>query len=352
MEIGLYSFAENTPDPLNNGHLQSPAERLRDLLEEIRLADEVGLDFFGLGEHHRADYVASAPAVILSAAAAVTKRIRLSSAVTVLSSDDPIRVWQNFATLDLISNGRAEIMAGRGSFIESFPLFGYELDHYDDLFEEKLAELIRIREGGPVDWPGSTHTRPIPGIEIYPKPVQEKLPLWIAVGGTPNSVARAAWYGLPLMLAIIGGRPEQFRPFTELYRRTAEKQGHDLRKLAIGVSSHGFIADTRSEALDIAYPAHSAVMNKIGRERGWPPSSRAQFEAGAGREGAYFIGEPNEIVDKILLQHEWFGHQRFGLQMSVGTLPHKKLMHAIELFGTRVKPAVHKALGVSTDKNV
>ena len=344
MEIGLYSFAENTPDLLNNNHLQSPAERLSDLLEEIRLADEVGLDFYGLGEHHRREFVASAPAVILAAAAAITKRIRLSSAVSVLSSDDPIRVWQNFTTLDLISNGRAEIMAGRGSFIESFPLFGYALDDYDDLFEEKLAELIRIREGGTVDWPGSKHTKPIPGIEIFPQPVHGTLPLWIAVGGTPNSVARAAWYGLPLMLAIIGGRPEQFRPLAELYRATAEKQGHDLARLPIGVSSHGFIAKTRAEALDTAFPAHNMMMTKIGRERGWSPGTRAQFEAGAGRDGAYFIGEPAEIVDKILLQHEWFGHQRFGLQMSVGTLPHKKIMQAIELFGTEVKPAVTKAL--------
>ena len=214
MEIGLYSFAENTPDPLNGGHLQSPAERLKDLLEEIKLADEVGLDFYGLGEHHRPDFVASAPVTILAAAAAITRRIRLSTAVTVLSSDDPIRVWQQFATLDLLSNGRAEIMAGRGSFIESFPLFGYELDDYDTLFEEKLAELLKIREGGKVLWEGSEHTKPIPGIAIYPKPVQEPLPLWVAVGGTPNSVARAAYYGLPLMLAIIGGNPEAFTQFT------------------------------------------------------------------------------------------------------------------------------------------
>lgn len=345
MEIGLYSFAENTPDPLNGGRLQSPAERLKDLLEEIKLADEVGLDFFGLGEHHRPDYVASSPVTILAAAAAITRNIRLTTAVTVLSSDDPIRVYQQFSTLDLLSNGRAEIMAGRGSFIESFPLFGYELDDYDALFEEKLAELLKIREGGKVEWPGSQHTRPIPGLAIYPKPIQDPLPLWIAVGGTPNSVARAAYYGLPLMIAIIGGNPEAFQQFTHLYRATAEKVGHDVSKLAIGISSHGFIAENSQDALDIAYPAHHEAMSRIGRERGWPPTTRAQFEAGAGPSGAYFMGSPQQVIDKILQQHEWFHHDRFGLQLSVGTLPHDKVMKAIELFGTVVKPAVNKALG-------
>jgi probable LLM family oxidoreductase len=351
MEIGLYSFAENTPDPLNNGHLQSPAERLTDLLEEIRLADEVGLDFYGLGEHHRPDYVASAPVTILAAAAAQTRNIRLSTAVTVLSSEDPIRVWQQFATLDLISRGRAEIMAGRGSFIESFPLFGYDLDDYDNLFEEKLAELIKIREasqkGEKVEWPGSEHTKPIPGIEIYPRPMQEALPLWIAVGGTPNSVARAAYYGMPLMLAIIGGNPQQFQPMTELYRRTAEKVGHDVTKLPIGISSHGFIAENSQDALDIAYPAHHEAMSRIGRERGWPPTTRAQFEAGASPNGAYFMGSPQQVIDKILMQHECFNHDRFGLQLSVGTLPHAKVMKAIELFGNIVRPAVNKALALA-----
>jgi probable LLM family oxidoreductase len=346
MEIGLYSFAENTPDPLNGGRLQSPAERLRDLLEEIELADQVGLDFYGLGEHHRPDFVASAPVTILASAASRTQRIRLSTAVTVLSSDDPIRVWQQFATLDLLSGGRAEIMAGRGSFIESFPLFGYELADYDTLFEEKLAELLEIRKGGKVTWPGSDHTHPIPGLEIFPKPVQDPLPMWIAVGGTPNSVARAAYYGLPLMLAIIGGNPEQFRPFVELYRSTAEKVGHkDWQMLPVGISSHGFIAEDSQDAGNIAFPAHHEAMSRIGRERGWPPTTRAQFDAGASLHGAYFVGSPQQVIDKILLQHEWFGHDRFGLQLSVGTLPHDKVMKAIELLGTIVKPAVNKALG-------
>ncbi len=347
MQIGLYSFAENTPDPLNGGRLQSPADRLKDLLEEIELAEQVGLDFYGLGEHHRADFVASSPVTILAAAAARTKSIRLSTAVTVLSSEDPIRTYQQFSTLDLISNGRAEIMAGRGSFIESFPLFGYELADYDDLFEEKLAQLLEIRKGGAVQWPGSQHTKPIPGIEIFPKPVQDPVPLWIAVGGTPNSVARAAYYGLPLMIAIIGGSPKQFQPFTELYRRTADKSGHDSRTLPIGIGSHGFIAENSQDALDIAFPAHHEAMSRIGRERGWPPTTRAQFEAGAAPQGAYFVGSPQQVIDKILMQHEWFKHDRFGLQLTVGTLPHDKVMKAIELLGTVVKPAVNKALGAT-----
>ncbi|MEO6395130.1 MAG: LLM class flavin-dependent oxidoreductase, partial [Devosia sp.] len=331
MEIGLYSFAENTPDPLNNGQLQAPAERLADLLEEIELADQLGLDFYGLGEHHRPDFVATAPVTILAAAAARTRSIRLSTAVTVLSSDDPIRVYQQFSTLDLLSNGRAEIMAGRGSFIESFPLFGYDLNDYDALFEEKLQMLLAIRKGGKVDWAGSAHTRPIAGIEIYPKPIQEPLPLWIAVGGTPNSVARAAYFALPLMIAIIGGRPQQFAPLVELYRDTAAKMQHDITKLPIGISSHGFIAEESQDAMDTAFPAHQAAMSRIGKERGWPPTTREQFDAGASPHGAYFIGSPQQVIDKILMQHEWFGHARFGLQLSVGTLPHAKVMKAIEL---------------------
>ncbi|SFV30084.1 probable oxidoreductase, LLM family [Devosia crocina] len=344
MELGLYSFAENTPDPLNGNALQSPAERLRDLIEEIELADQLGLAFYGLGEHHRPDYVASSPVTILAAAAARTKSIRLSTAVTVLSSEDPVRVWQQFATLDLISSGRAEIMAGRGSFIESFPLFGFKLDDYDALFEEKLEMLLNIRQGGKITWPGSTHTQQIPGIAIHPEPLQNPLPLWIAVGGTPNSVARAAYYGLPLMIAIIGGRPRQFAPLVDLYRQTGEKMGHDARQLRLGVSGHGFIAAESQDARDIAFPAHSAVMSKIGAERGWPPTTRAQFDAGATPDGAYYMGSPQEVIDKILMQHEWFKHDRFGLQLSVGTLPHDKVMKAIELYGTVVKPAVDKAL--------
>ncbi|RUT35025.1 LLM class flavin-dependent oxidoreductase [Arsenicitalea aurantiaca] len=344
MELGLYSFAENTPDPAT-GVFQSPQQRLADLLEEIQLADELGLDFYGLGEHHRPDFVASAPVTILAAAAARTKRIRLSTAVTVLSSEDPIRVYQQFATLDLISGGRAEIMAGRGSFIESFPLFGYDLEDYDALFDEKLELLLKLREPGAATWPGGKFTRPIPGIAVYPEPVQRPIPLWVAVGGTPNSVARAAYHGLPLMLAIIGGMPRQFAPLIQFYRDSLAQLGKP--GLPVGVASHGFIAENSQDALDIAFPAHHAAMSRIGRERGWPPTTRAQFEAGATPEGAYFMGSPQQVIDKILAQHEWFGHQRFGLQLSVGTLPHAKVMKAIELYGTVVKPAVDKAIGGS-----
>ncbi len=343
MQIGIYSFVENTPAP-DTGVLQSPQQRLSDFLEEIELADQLGLDFFGVGEHHREDYIASAPTTILAAAAARTKSIRLSTAVTVLSSEDPVRVWQQFATIDLISNGRAEIMAGRGSFIESFPLFGYDLDNYEALFEEKLEQLVAINKGGRVSWPGSAHTRPIPGLEIYPKPVQEALPLWIAVGGTPNSVARAAYYGLPMMLAIIGGQAAQFAPFTKFFRDSVEKVGH-ARMPMLGISGHGFIAETSQAARDIAFPAHKLTMDRIGRERGWPPGTREQFEANAAPGGAYYMGSPQEVVDKVLAQHEMFGHDRWGIQLSVGTLPHADIMKAIELLGTKVKPAIDKALG-------
>jgi probable LLM family oxidoreductase len=343
LEIGLYTFAE-TPLDAATGEQVGARQRLHDLLEEIALADQVGLDFYGLGEHHRPDFVASAPVTILAAAAAKTRNIRLSTAVTVLSSDDPIRVWQQFATLDLLSHGRAEIMAGRGSFIESFPLFGYDLDDYDALFDEKLQELLEIRKGGKVGWAGSTHTRPIPGMEIFPRPIQNPLPLWVAVGGTPNSVARAAYYALPLMLAIIGGRPQQFQPLVELYRATGEKMNHDPSGMPVGISSHGFIAEDSQDAMDTAFPAHQAAMSRIGKERGWPPTTREQFEAGASPAGAYFMGSPQQVIDKILMQHEWFRHDRFGLQLSVGTLPHDRVMKAIELLGTVVKPAVDTAL--------
>lgn len=346
MELGLYSFAENTPEMLSNT-LQSPQERLRDLLEEIELADQLDLDFFGLGEHHRSDYVASSPVTILAAAAAKTKNIRLSTAVTVLSSDHPVRVWEQFATLDLLSNGRAEIMAGRGSFIESFPLFGLDLNNYNELFDENLAMLLEIRKGGKVHWAGTDHTTPIPDLEIFPKPVQPQIPLWIAVGGTPNSVARAAFHNLPIMFAIIGGRPQQFSQLVDFYRESLGQMGHDVASAKVGISSHGYIAETSQQAIDEAFPAHNAVMSKLGRERGWPEGTKDQFIASSSMQGAYHVGSPQQIIDKILMQHEWFKHDRFGLQISVGTLPHAKVMKAIELYGTVVKPAIDKALGTS-----
>ncbi|MFN2181703.1 MAG: LLM class flavin-dependent oxidoreductase [Candidatus Promineifilaceae bacterium] len=341
-EIGLYSFAELTPDP-QTGKLISPAQRLRDLIESIELADQVGLDVFGLGEHHRPDFVSSAPAVILAAAAARTKSIRLSSAVNVLSSDDPVRVFQQFASLDLLSDGRAEIMAGRGSFIESFPLFGYDLKDYNELFVEKLELLLKVRESTNVSWSGK-HRPPLQDQGVYPRPIQNPLPVWIAVGGTPESVVRAGTLGLPMALAIIGGMPEQFAPLVELYYRAADHAGHDRSRLAVSINSHGFIADDSQQAGDESFPSFAQVMNKIGRERGWSPMTREQFEGSRTVRGANFIGSPDEIIEKILFQHEIFNHQRLLLQLSVGTMPHEKVMHAIELLGTKVAPVVRKEI--------
>lgn len=337
-ELGVYSFAELTPDP-HTGQLISPAQRLHNLIETIELADQVGLDVFGVGEHHRPDFASSAPVVILAAAAARTKSIRLSTAVTVLSSDDPVRVFQNFATLDLLSQGRAEIMAGRGSFIESFPLFGYDLYDYDALFAEKLDLLLKLRESERVTWSG-VHRPPLPNLGVYPRPFQPKLPIWIAVGGTPESVVRAGTLGLPMALAIIGGMPERFAPLVNLYREAAERAGHDPAHLDLSINSHGFIADDSRQAADDYFPSFAIVMNKIGRERGWPPVTRPQFEASRTVRGSDFVGHPNEVIEKILFQHGLFGHQRLLLQLGVGTMPHDKVMRAIELLGTQVAPAV------------
>lgn len=328
----------------------SPAQRLHDLLETIELADQVGLDVFGLGEHHRPDYVSSAPAVILAAAAARTKSIRLSSAVTVLSSDDPVRVFQQFATLDLLSKGRAEIMAGRGSFIESFPLFGYDLHDYNELFSEKLELLLKLREAERISWSGK-HRSPLEDQAVYPRPFQNPLPIWIAAGGTPESVARAGTLGLPLALAIIGGMPEQFASLTELYYRTADRAGHDRSQLGISINSHGYIAGDSQQAADEFFPSFQMVMNKIGRERGWPGMTREQFEGSRSLRGANFVGSPDEIIEKILFQHEIFGHQRFLLQMSIGTMPHEKVMRAIELLGTEVAPVVRKEIAQRASKS-
>jgi probable LLM family oxidoreductase len=336
VELGLYTFAELTPDPAT-GRIGDPATRLRDLLEEIELADQLGLEVFGVGEHHRPDYVVSAPAVVLAAAAERTRSIRLTSAVNVLSSDDPVRVFQDFATLDLLSGGRAEIMVGRGSFIESFPLFGYDLRDYDELFAEKLELLLHLREHEVVTWAG-THRPPIDGRGVYPRPLQEPLPVWVAVGGTPESAARAGLLGLPLALGIIGGRPEQFAPFAEIHRRAAAHAGHPAP--ALSVNSHGYVAETSQRAADESFLPFQAMMNRIGAERGWPTLTRQDFDASRTLHGANFIGSPDEVVEKILFQHEIFGHQRFLLQMTVGSLPHDKVLRSLELFGTKVAPAV------------
>jgi probable LLM family oxidoreductase len=343
MEIGVYTFAEVTPDP-RTGRTVTPEQRLRDLLEEIELADQVGLDVFGVGEHHRPDFAVSAPAVVLAAAAARTESIRLSSAVSVLSSDDPVRVFQDFATLDLLSGGRAEIMAGRGSFIESFPLFGYDLRDYDELFAEKLELLVALRESERVTWSGR-HRPALDGLGVYPRPVQDPLPVWVAVGGTPESAVRAGTLGLPMALAIIGGLPERFAPFAELHRRASVEAGHGV--LPLSINSHGFIADTAEEAAEEFFPPLKAAMDKIGRERGWSPLSRQDYDASLTKRGAAFVGSPAEIVEKILFQHEIFRHDRFLIQFSVGTMPHDRIMRAIELLGTEVAPAVRAELGRS-----
>ena len=340
MELGLYTFADVGPEI-------DPARRLRNLLEEAELADQLGLDVFGVGEHHRPDFAVSSPAVALAAVAARTEQIRLTSAVTVLSSDDPVRVFQDFATLDLISDGRAEVMAGRGSFIESFPLFGHDLNDYEDLFSEKLELLVELRDSERVTWSGH-HRASLQDAGVYPRPLQDPLPVWVAVGGTPQSVIRAGTLGLPLAVAIIGGEPERFAPLVGIYREAARRAGHDPARLPVGINSHAYVAETSRRAGDEYYPTYAAMMNRIGRERGWPPIGRGQFEMGRSPRGALAVGSPEEVAEKILHQHEYFGHDRFMAQISVGTLPHEKAMRAIELFGTEVAPAVRQEISRRT----
>ncbi|MVA23666.1 LLM class flavin-dependent oxidoreductase [Agrobacterium vitis] len=342
MELGLYTFADVDPTAPNKG--MEAKRRVDDLLEEIRLADEVGLDVFGLGEHHRPDYMASSPATILAAAAVQTKNIRLTSAVSVLSSDDPVRVFQQFATVDLLSNGRVEMMAGRGSFIESFPLFGYDLDDYDLLFAEKLQLLMEIRDTEIVTWEGETR-KPIQGRGVYPRPLQDPLPLWIAVGGTPQSVARAGYLGLPLAIAIIGGEPRRFAPLVDLYRQSGAKAGVDPAALKTSINVHGFIHDTTQSAADIFYAPQAQVMDRIGRERGWGPTNRGQYDAMRGPHGALFVGDPEAVAEKIVAHHALFKNDRFLLQMAIGPMPHKDIMRGIELYGTKVAPLVRQELG-------
>ncbi|MGM0589559.1 MAG: LLM class flavin-dependent oxidoreductase [Bacteroidota bacterium] len=341
MELGIYTFVENTPQP-DTGQPLHPYKRLHNLMEEIELADQAGLDVFGIGEHHREEYVSSAPTVILGAAAARTQNIRLSSAVTVLGSEDPVRVYQQFATLDQLSQGRAEIMVGRGSFVESFPLFGYDLNDYSELFEEKLQLLLKLREEEVISWEGK-HRPPINNRGVYPQPMQEKIPVWRAVGGTPESAYRAGYLGLPMALGIIGGNPERFKPMAEIHKRGAREAGHKEMP-ALSINSHGFIEEDSQKARDIAFPAFKETMDKIGKERGWPPMSRQQFDASTQLNGANVVGSPQEVIDKILHQQQIFEHDRFLLQMSVGSIPHKQLLRSIELFATEVAPAVQKEL--------
>ncbi|MEK7401942.1 MAG: LLM class flavin-dependent oxidoreductase, partial [Gemmatimonadota bacterium] len=333
MELGLYTFAETTLDPAT-GQQIGAGQRLRDLMEEIELADQLGLDVYGVGEHHRPDFAVSTPAVVLAAAAMRTKRIRLTSAVNVLSSDDPVRVFQEFTTLDLLSNGRAEIMAGRGSFIESFPLFGYDLSNYDELFIEKLELLLELRDHEKITWSGK-YRAPLKNQSVYPRP-ETRIPVWIAVGGTPQSVIRAGMLGLPMALAIIGGTPERFVPFVELHREATAKAGH--RNVPVSINSHGWIALDSQQAANEVWPSYSQVMARIGHERGWPPPSREHFDEERSPHGAILVGSPQQVIDKVLYEHELFGMQRFMLQLTVGTMPHDKVMRAIELYGTQVAP--------------
>jgi probable LLM family oxidoreductase len=332
MELGLATFADL------GSHI-SGEQRMQELLEEAELADQLGLDVFAIGEHHRPDFLVSSPAVVLAAIAVRTERIRLSSAVTVLSSDDPVRVFQDFAHVDLLSHGRAEIMAGRGSFIESFPLFGCDLEDYDELYEEKLELLLALRDSTYVSWSGR-HRAPLTDAGVWPRPMQEQLPIWIAVGGSPQSVVRAGSLGMPLTLAIIGGQPDRFVPLVELYRRAAAAAGHDPAELELAINTHAFVAPTSAEA-DATFAApYLAMMNRIGRERGWPPSGRPEYEALRSPRGALAVGSPEQVVEKILFEHELFEHQRYIAQMSVGAVAHRDVMRSIELFGTEVAPLV------------
>lgn len=342
MELGISTFAEVLPDP-QTGITISHGERLRDIVEEIEMADKTGLDVYAVGEHHREDYAVSAPEVILAAGAARTENIRLSSAVTVLSSDDPVRVQERFAMLDGISGGRAEIMAGRGSFIESFPLFGYDLNDYNALFEEKLDLLLKLQKGGPINWRGN-HRAPMNGLEVFPKPDQDQIPIWIASGGTPDSAVRAAKLGLPLVLAIIGGSPENFAPLVELYKQTAAQSGHKVENLGIGSHSHGFVWDTDEEAAELFFPSTQHGMNKIGRERGWGNYTTRSFDIAKSPRGALYCGSPETVAQKIIDLRKNVGIKRFLLHTPLGTMPHDQVMRSIQLFGEKVAPIVREEI--------
>jgi probable LLM family oxidoreductase len=349
VQIGIDSFAATVTDP-GTGLRISPTERLSNLLEEIELADQVGLDNFGIGEHHRPEFLDSAPVVILAAAAARTSKIRLNSAVTVLSAADPVRVFQEFATLDLLSKGRAEMVVGRGSFTESFPLFGLKLQDYDSLFAEKLDLLLQIRDNAQVHWSGQ-HRAPLAGQGIYPRPQQESLPIWLGVGGTPESFARAGILGLPLMVAIIGGEPHRFRPVIDLYREAGRQSGHAPEKLKVGLHMIGFVGETTEQAANDFFPGYAHLFTSIGKERGWPPTTRAQYDATRSKRGALIIGDAETVLEKILYVNEALGGvARINFQMTNVTMSHSTMKSGIELLGTRVAPAVRRALLPSLSK--
>jgi probable LLM family oxidoreductase len=339
MQVGIDSFAAAHDD---SSLSISPSERLRGLVEQIERADQLGLDAFGVGEHHRREFLDSAPVVILGAAAARTQNIRLTSAVTVLSAADPVRVFQEFATLDLLSKGRAEMVVGRGSFVEAFPLFGLRLEDYDSLFEEKLDLLLKIRDNEYVNWSGE-YRPTLNGQGIYPRPVQEPLPIWIGVGGTPESFVRAGLLGLPLMVAIIGGQTHRFRPLVDLYKATGRRAGHSPDKLKVGVHSLGYVAESTQQAVDDFFPGYANTMTEIGKERGWPKMTREDFDTQRGPQGALLIGDPEEVVEKIDRHSKALGGiSRITFMMNPASLPHEKLMRATELIGTRVAPALRE----------
>lgn len=341
MELGIGMFGDLQIS--KDGRIQPAAQRMPELIEEIKLMDEVGLDFYGIGEHHRVEYAVSAPEMVLAAAASVTKNIKLGSAVSVLSSADPVKLYQSFATLDLLSGGRAELMAGRGSFIESYPLFGYDLADYDELFDEKLNLLLQINKEEKVTWKGKF--RPALNDQlVLPRPVNKHLPIWIAVGGTPESVVRAAKAGLPVIFAIIGGNPVQFKPLFDYYKEAYQHFGHDMQQFQVGVHMHSFFGEDSKQIADAYYPLYSSQMDRIGRSRGWPTYQRHQFDAGRSKDGHLIIGDANEAIEKLLMLHELFGLTRFSAHMDVGGPSHSSLMKSIEIFGNRIAPAVRKVL--------
>jgi len=341
MELGIGMFGDNHYD--EQGKAQPAGIRLRELIEEIKLMDEAGIDFFGIGEHHRPDYAVSVPEVVLAAAASVTKNIKLGSAVTVLSSVDPVRIYQSFATLDQLTNGRAELMAGRGSFIESFPLYGYNLNDYNELFDEKLELLLKINNEERITWKGKFRA-PLQDQQVLPRAINNHLNIWVAVGGTPESVMRAARLGLPVIFAIIGGNPAQFKPLFQYYKELYQQFGHNMKDYQVGVHVHSFFGDNSKQTAEAYYPVYSAQMNRVGASRGWPPYSRSQFEFGRSKEGAYVIGDATEAIEKILQMQEMFGLTRFSAHMDVGGPSHEMLMKSIDIFGTKIAPKVREAL--------
>ena len=341
MELGIGMFGDLHIDP-KTGYTQTPQQRMSEIIEEVKLMDEIGLDFFGIGEHHRPDYAVSSPEIILAALSTVTKNIKLGSAVSVISSTDPVKLYQDFASVDNLSNGRAEIMAGRGSFIESFPLFGYDLNDYDALFDEKLRLLLDLNKNEVINWRGKFRM-PIINQSVYPKPVQEKLPIWIAVGGTKSSIVRAATLGLPIIFAIIGGNPADFNYLFEIYKQVYIENGHDIKTMQIGVHMHSFFGEDSEKVAEEYFPIYGAQMNRIGASRGWPKYTKQQFDYGRSTNGHLIVGDASLAVDRILKYQEMFGLTRFSAHMDVGAPNHLDMMKSIEIFGKDILPKVKEA---------